>query len=150
MRAAGNGLAEFHCKRCVARRARHGSYWAPTILATDLKPYFQSAAQWIKRHRAETFTKRALIALQGLLDTAGQVLPAQDIKRRSAPSRSRIAFARLREANIKPERFLAIHMAVSALIAIFTTRRHVAECHHAAKIDRAKNHDPGGDEIIRS
>ena len=44
---------------------------------------------------------------------AGQV---QDIKWRSAPSRARIAFARLREANIIPERLLAIHMAVSALI----------------------------------
>jgi hypothetical protein len=58
----------------------------------------------------------ALMALRGLLDTAGHALPAQDIKRRSAPSRARIAFARLREANIKPERLLAIHMAVSALI----------------------------------
>ncbi len=38
----------------------------------------------------------------------------------------------------------------AALIAIFTTSRYVAERHHAANFDRGKNHDPGGDEIIRS
>jgi hypothetical protein len=116
MRASGHGLAEFHCKRCVERRASHGSYWAPTILATDLKPYLQSAAQWIKQHRTETFIRHALLGLKGLLDGAGRAEPAQDIKWRSAPSRGRIAFARLREANVKPKRLLAIHMAVSALI----------------------------------
>jgi hypothetical protein len=41
---------------------------------------------------------------------------APERKWRTAPSRGRIAFARLREANVKPERLLAIHMAVSALI----------------------------------
>jgi hypothetical protein len=74
MRATGEGLAAFHWKRCVERRARFGSYWAPTIRATELKPYLD------------------------------------------ADPRARVAFARLREANVKPERLLAIHMAVSALI----------------------------------
>ena len=39
-----------------------------------------------------------------------------DMKRRSAASKARVAFARLREADIKGERLLAIHMAVAALI----------------------------------
>jgi len=116
MRATGQGLAAFHCKRCVERRARFGSYWAPSLLATDLKPYLDVATQWIKEHRSDTFITHALIALQGLLDTAGRAENAQDIKWRSASSRARIAFARLRDANVKPERLLAIHMAVSALI----------------------------------
>jgi hypothetical protein len=68
MRASGEGLAAFHCKRCVERRARFGSYWAPTIRATELKPYLQTAAQWIaERHRTDTFIKHALIGLKGLL-----------------------------------------------------------------------------------
>ena len=116
MASAGVGLAQALCRYHVSYRARHGSHWCPTYKATDLKPYLQSAAQWINAHRAETFIAHSLIALKGLLDTAGQALPAQDIKWRSAPSRARIAFARLREANIKPERLLAIHMAASALI----------------------------------
>jgi hypothetical protein len=91
MRAAGNGLAAFHCKRCIERRARFGSYWAPYIA-------------------------HALMTLRAHLDGAGQSERAQDIKWKKAPARARIAFARLREANIEPERLLAIHMAVSALI----------------------------------
>jgi hypothetical protein len=39
-----------------------------------------------------------------------------DIKRCPAAFRARVAFARLREANVRPERLLAIHMAVAALI----------------------------------
>jgi hypothetical protein len=116
MRAAGNGLAAFHCKRCIERRARFGSYWAPTIRATDLKPYLTSAAQHIKQKRTETYIAHALMTLRAHLDGAGQSERAQDIKWKKAPARARIAFARLREANIEPERLLAIHMAVSALI----------------------------------
>jgi len=38
----------------------------------------------------------------------------------------------------------------ASFIAIFTTRHHISERHHAAILDRGKNHDPGSDEIIRS
>jgi hypothetical protein len=50
------------------------------------------------------------------LDAAGRAEPAQDIKRLPAARKARVAFARLREAGVKPERTLAIHMAVAALI----------------------------------
>jgi hypothetical protein len=116
MLSVGEGLAQSHCRYHVQFRARHGSHWCPTYKAADLRPYLQSAAQWIKQRRTEPFIARSLIALRALLDGAGPVHPAQDIKWRTAPSRGRIAFARLREANVKPERLLAIHMAVSALI----------------------------------
>jgi hypothetical protein len=116
MLSAGVGLAEMHCRYHVQFRARHGSYWYPTYKAVDLKPYLDTASQWIKEHRTETFVAHSLIGLKGLLDSAGHAERAQDIKWRTAASRARVAFARLREANVKPERLLAIHMAVSALI----------------------------------
>jgi hypothetical protein len=116
MRSAGVGLAEMHCKYHVAYRARHGSYWCPTYTAADLKPYLKSAAEYIKRNRAETFIAHTILGLQALLDGAGRAEPAQDIKHRSAAHRARVALARLREAHVAPERLLAIHMAVSALI----------------------------------
>lgn len=40
-----------------------------------------------------------------------------DLKGRSAAFRARVAFARLREADVKPERLLALHLATAALIA---------------------------------
>lgn len=116
MRAAGVGLAAMHCKYHVQFRARHGSYWCPTYKAADLKPYLATATQWINEHRTETSVAFALTALLGLLNAAGRPERAQDIKRRPAAFRARVAFARLREANVQPERLLAIHMAVSALI----------------------------------
>jgi hypothetical protein len=116
MRSAGIGLAAFHCRYHVQFRARHGSHWCPTYKAVELKPYLQTTARWIEEHRTETFIAHTLLCLQGLLDGAGRPEMAQHIKRRSAASRAKIAFARLREANIQPERLLAIHMAVSALI----------------------------------
>jgi len=116
MAATGVGLSEFRCKAHNAHRARHGSEWCPTYKASDLKPFLQVSAKWIKERRTETSIAHALIGLKGLLDGSGEALPAQDIKRHSAASRARVAFARLREANVKPERLLAIHMAVSALI----------------------------------
>ncbi len=116
MRPAGVGYSETYCRYHVQFRARHGSHWHPTFKATDLKPYLAVAAEWIEEHRAEVPVAYTLIGLRGLLDGAGRAEPAQDIKRRPAASKARVAFARLREAGVKPERVLAIHMAVAALI----------------------------------
>jgi hypothetical protein len=116
MVAAGIGLADCHCQYHVQRRARHGSHWCPSIKATDLKPYLKAAHRWISEQRDAIAVAYPLIGLQGLMDGAGKAERAQDIKRLPAARRARIAFARLREAGIKPERLLAIHMAVAALI----------------------------------
>jgi hypothetical protein len=116
MRSAGVGLAEFHCRYHVQFKARHGSHWHPTYKAADLKPYLAVAAEWIEQHRSETRVAYPLMGLKGLLDGAGQPEPAQDIKRLSAARRARVAFARLREAGVKPERILAIQLAIPALI----------------------------------
>jgi hypothetical protein len=116
MLTAGVGLAPLHCRYHVQYRARHGSHWCATYKAADLKPYLEVATQWIAKHRTEPLIAHSLIGLKGLLDSAGHAERAQDIKWRTAASRAKVAFARLRDANIRPERLLAIHMAVSALI----------------------------------
>jgi hypothetical protein len=116
MLSSGKGLAEGHCRYHVQFKARHGSHWYPTYKAAELKPYLTVAAEWIEEHREELFVSYPLIGLRGLLKSAGRAEPAMDIKRRSAAFRARVAFARLREAGVKPERLMAIHMAVAALI----------------------------------
>lgn len=116
MRAAGKGLAEGHCRYHVQFKARHGSHWYPTYKAAELKPYLLVSAEWIEEHLADPFVSYPLIGLRGLMDGAGRVEPAMDIKRRPAAFRARVAFARLREAGVKPERLMAIYMAVAALI----------------------------------
>jgi hypothetical protein len=116
MRAAGIGHAEMHCRYHVQFKARHGSHWHPTYKAADLKPYLTVASDWIEERREELSVSFVLQALRGLLEAAGRPEPAQDIKRQPAAFKARVAFARLREAGVQPERVLAIHMAVAALI----------------------------------
>ena len=127
MASLGVGLAVMHCQYHIQFRARHGSHWYPTYKAADLKPYLVSAAQHINQRRTEPYIAHSLMALRALLDGAGRPERAQDIKWKKAPARARIAFARLREANIEPERLLAIHMAVSALILDDNGSHRVAE-----------------------
>ena len=116
MRAIGVGHAEYHCRYHVQFKARHGSHWHLTYKAADLKPYLTVAAEWIEEHREEIPVAYPLMGLMGLLEGSGRAERAQDIKRLPAASKARIAFARLREAGIEPERLLAINMAVGALI----------------------------------
>src|SRR5271165_1736259 len=108
-RSAGVGLAEMHCRYHVQFRARHGSHWHPTYKAADLKPYLIAAAEWIAERREELSVSYPLMGLRGLLEGSGRAEPAMDIKRQPAAFRARVAFARLREAGVKPERLLAIH-----------------------------------------
>jgi hypothetical protein len=116
MAAAGVGLADTHCRYHVQHKARHGSSWCRTYKAADLKPYLVAATRWLREHRTETPVVFAVHGLAALLEGAGRVEPAQNIKRRPAALRARVAFARLREAGVQPERILAIHLAVAALI----------------------------------
>jgi hypothetical protein len=117
MRAAGIGLAAFHCRRHVEHKARHGSHWHGTYTAAELKPYLAAATSYIRpRAKSERFLKHALNAIALLLEEAGPTEIATRLKGMSAAKRARIALARLRVARIKPERFVAVVLAVTALI----------------------------------
>lgn len=117
MRAAKQGVASFHCKYHVQHLARHGSHWASSITAADLRPYLRTALAWIKDHREDAPEVRvALDALDALMATAGPVERPQDLRYRSARFKADVAFARLREKGIRPERLLAAHVAVVAII----------------------------------
>ncbi|WP_338632450.1 hypothetical protein [Afipia carboxidovorans] len=117
MRAAGLGLAAFHCRKHIEAKARHGSHWHGTYSAAELKPYLVAATSYVRlRAESDRFIKRALTDVALLLEEAGPTEIATRLKGMSAAKRSRIALARLRVARIKPERFVAIVLAVTALI----------------------------------
>lgn len=117
MRAAGAGLAAFHCRKHVEHRARHGSHWHGTYSAAELKPYLAAATSYVRpRVESDRFIKAALNAITLLLEEAGPTEIVTRLKGMSATRRARIALARLRVASIKPERFVTIVLAVTALI----------------------------------
>lgn len=116
MHSTGKGYAELHCRYHVQFKARHGSHWCPTYRAGELKPYVAAAKTWVRVNRKHPAVAMALAWLEGLLANAGRVEAAQSIKRKPASERAKIAFARLREAKVTPERILAIYLGVCALI----------------------------------
>jgi hypothetical protein len=116
MLATGDGLAAFHCKRHVEHRARHGSHWHRSYRADELKPYLAAATSYI-RPRVETDPQitNAVARLTALLEQSPYEI-ATRLRGLPAKTRASIAFGRLRQRGIKPERLLAIHLAVTALV----------------------------------
>lgn len=116
MKAAGVGLASFHCKRHVEHKARHGSHWHRSYRALELKPFLAAAAAYIRpRLESDPHIKTAIAGLTLLLEEAPYEIAT---RLRGLPARTRadIAFGRLRKAAVKPERLLVIHLAVTAII----------------------------------
>lgn len=116
MRAADVGLASFHCKRHVEHKARHGSHWHGSYRANQLKPYLAAATSYIRpRLEAEPQIKDAITRLALLLEQSPYEI-ATRLRGLPAKTRADIAFGRLRKKGIKPERLLAVHLAITALI----------------------------------
>lgn len=117
MRAAGIGLATHFCRQHVEHRARHGSHWHGTYSAAKLKPYLSAATSYVRlRAPNDAFITAAINAVRAKLAEAGPVEIATRLRGLSAVKRAKIALARLRVANIPPERIVSIVLAVAALI----------------------------------
>lgn len=114
---APNTAGAHHCRYHIQHKARHGSHWHSTYRAADLKAYLTAAASYIAEHRMKDAVFGAIRAVDELLVTSGRVEPVMNLRRVPASRRARIAFARLRQAGVTPERLAAIHLALSALIA---------------------------------
>jgi hypothetical protein len=115
-RAAKQGLSAFVCRHHQAHLQRHGSTWCKSPAAPVLKQYIRLSLALIDGNRRDPFVNAALSGLQGIMDASGPTEIATRLRGLAPERRAKIALARLREANIKPERLLAIALAVSALI----------------------------------
>lgn len=115
-RAAKKGLSGFTCRYHQAHRQRHGSHWCKTPSGATLRAYLACSLSYIGSHRTDPYVKAALDGLQGIMDSSGQSEIATRLRGQPPEQRARVALARLREANVKPARLLAIAVAVSALI----------------------------------
>ncbi|PDT14322.1 hypothetical protein CO670_23840 [Rhizobium sp. J15] len=112
----GSGLARYHCRYHVQHKSRHGSHWHPTYKASELQPYARSAELWIREHREDPAYQAAYWQLEHLMAGASRVESATSLRGLSAEHRTRIAFARLRAANIPTRRLIAIYLGVAALV----------------------------------
>jgi hypothetical protein len=115
-RFAKEGLSAFTCRYHQQHKQRHGSHWCKSPSAMTLKPYLTAALSFIGAHCTDPFISAALNGMGGIMASAGLVEIATRLNGLPPVHRARIALARLREADIKPERLLAIPLAVAALI----------------------------------
>jgi len=82
-----------------------------------LLPYRRAAERFIKSHREDPYVANSRTALRNLLLDAGPVHLVSDVLHFLSPrEKARAALARLRRAEIPPERLLTIALAVSAAV----------------------------------
>lgn len=115
-RADKSGLSAFTCRYHQQFKQRHGSHWCRSPPAKIVRPYIAAADDFLRSKANDPYVVAAVAGLDGLMASAGYVEIATRLKGLLPDRRARIAMARLREANIKPERLLAITIAVHALI----------------------------------
>lgn len=112
--AAGNGHSPRYCKHHVEFHRRHGSYWFSSLTAGELEPFRKASASWLKAHREDVRVRKALQTISSRLGGSGPEVNAYSLRDKTAKERARIAFARMREAEVPPERILLRVIAVSA------------------------------------
>ena len=112
--SSGSGHSQRYCKHHVEFHRRHGSYWFSSLPAHELKPFRASATRWLREHAEDVRVQNALRVITSYLSAAGEAPNAYSLRERSAKERALIAFARLRDAAIPPERILQRVIAVSA------------------------------------
>ncbi|HWM47691.1 MAG TPA: hypothetical protein VNR11_12355 [Xanthobacteraceae bacterium] len=81
-----------------------------------MRPYLKAALSLIEPHRDDAYVKAAIAGLRGCLNQAGPAIIATRLRGLPPAERAKAALARLRDSGVKPERLLAITMAVHALI----------------------------------
>lgn len=116
-RSASNGLSELYCKVHIEHHRRHGSYWRRSYTASELSPYRVGARLWLRKHKRNNRIQLALSAIEALLQGAGAVESAYDLRGLPGAEKARIALARLREAKVPGTRILEVVIAVATLIA---------------------------------
>lgn len=114
---AGKGFSLSHCRYHVQARNRYGSFWKRNIPAATLYPYRRAAERFIREHASDFWVSAALQALEGLMSSSGPVQRTVDVLHSLEPrDKARAALARLRKAEIAPERLLVAYLAVSGAL----------------------------------
>lgn len=116
LQAEGRGLSPFHCGYHVKLKARHGSFLCRTIRGPDLKPYTTAATAWLKVNAMDPEVATAVADIAWSMPHPREAIRADEVRGKLPKEKVRVALARLRKAGIPPERLVAIHMAVTALI----------------------------------
>lgn len=115
--AASEGFDVRFCRRHHEHYQRHGSPYRASYSAAELVEPRKWAAAWLKLNDHSDEVGSALERVRILYRSAGVAVPAFRLRGLSAEERARKAWARLRDAQVPPERILAAWLAVQRALA---------------------------------
>ncbi|PNG24529.1 hypothetical protein [Methylocella silvestris] len=114
--ATTEGMGKY-CRSHRHHLRRHGHTTIGSYTARHLTPYRRAAFEWIVKNASELFVKTALARIEGLLDSAGPVVEAHDIRTLSPAVKARAVFARIKRRKIDPKVLLGASLGVEAAFA---------------------------------
>jgi hypothetical protein len=113
-RGAGNGLSQTYCKRHKEMLRRHGSTWRRSYSRHEIDPYRAASKNWTDANKDSHAVKVTLQCLDALLDTAGEVVTAHEVRWLPPKRKAQVALARFRETGRTGEDLLHIALALEA------------------------------------
>lgn len=109
---AREGLDLRLCRQHAEHHQRHGTPFRGSYKAAELHPHKLRAKQWIKAQRGSAGLSEALHQVRILYRSAGPLVPAFRLKGLPPEERARKAWARLREADVDPEKIIASWLTI--------------------------------------
>lgn len=110
------GISQRYCRKHYEHYQRHGSPYRRSYTAQELHPARKVAKAWLKANKDSQGVLSALERVSILYHSAGPNEPAYRLKGMSPKERARKAWARLRAAQIAPEKVLLAWLAVTEAI----------------------------------
>jgi hypothetical protein len=111
-----DGLDMRFCRSHADHYQRHGDPLQGSYAASVLNPYRRAAFDWITAHVDDFQVKHAIEAIQGLYRRAGTAEEAFRLRGMKPEERAKVAWARLRKAEVDPRLPLAAWLAVEMAV----------------------------------
>ena len=115
--ATSNGLDKRYCRNHADHYSRNGDPLKGTYEAKVLDPYRREALRWLRDHADDIYVANARQRVTGLMERAGRHEEAFSLRGLLPAGRAKAHWARLRKAEIAPEKIVASWLAVEMAIA---------------------------------
>lgn len=114
--SAAEGFDQRFCRHHAEHFSVHGSPYRRSYTAAELRPARKASSAWFKANKRSQGVLAALERIRILYRSAGPHVPAFRLKGMSPKERARKAWARLRDAQVAPEKVLLAWLSVNEAI----------------------------------
>jgi hypothetical protein len=111
-----DGLDMRYCRSHADHFQRHGDVLQGSFPAAILNPYRRAAFDWLTAHPDDVYVKNAIERIRQLYRRAGSAEEAFRLRGLKPKERAKVAWARLRKAEVDPRLPLAAWLAVEMAV----------------------------------